>query len=107
MVLDLIRLTGTPCVNPAATLQRGFDRLSMRAEMQAIGLPLLPQDIVLGGALLDHTEVTTPTVLKVGNYHAGYGKALVATPDAWASKASSPRSRRRRTNPAARSPGRR
>ncbi len=84
VVLDLIRLTGTPCVNPAATLQRGFDRLSMRAEMQAIGMPMLPQEIVLGGALLDHTEPATPAVLKVGNYHAGYGKALVRTPENWA-----------------------
>ncbi|GGR71913.1 hypothetical protein GCM10008959_36870 [Deinococcus seoulensis] len=83
VVLDLIRLTRTPCVNPAATLQRGFDRLSMRAEMQAIGLPLLPQEIILGSTLLDHTEPTPPAVLKIGNYHAGYGKALITARSDW------------------------
>lgn len=42
-----IRLTGTPCVNPAATLQRGFGCLSMLAAMQAAELPLMPQSVGL------------------------------------------------------------
>lgn len=83
-VLDMIRLTGTPCVNPAATLQRGFDRLSMLAEMRRIGVPLLPQEIVLGGDMLERVSPVWPAVLKVGNYHAGYGKARVDSVEAWA-----------------------
>lgn len=82
-VLDLIRLTGTPCVNPAATLLRGFDRLSTLAEMQQIGLPLLPQDIVIGADMLERLSVQPPSVVKVGNYHAGYGKALAPDLMAW------------------------
>jgi len=83
-VLDLIRLTGTPCVNPAATLQRGFDRLSMLAEMRSIGLPLLPQSIVIGPDLLERLDPALPAVLKIGNYHAGYGKARVPNRETWA-----------------------
>ena len=83
-VLDLIRLAGIPCVNPARTLQLGFDRLSMQAEMKAIGIPQLEQTVVIGQRLLDRTTPSFPAVIKIGNYHAGYGKAHVDTLNGWA-----------------------
>ena len=33
-VLELIRLAGVPCVNPAAVLLRGYDRLGMLNELR-------------------------------------------------------------------------
>ncbi|WP_139806359.1 hypothetical protein [Deinococcus hopiensis] len=56
----------------------------MRAEMQAIGLPLLPQEIILGSDLLEHAEPALPNVLEVGTYHAGYGKAVITDHATWA-----------------------
>lgn len=82
-VLDMIRLSGVPCVNPAQTLQRGFDRLSMQAEMKSIGIPQLPQTIVLGQQILERITPELPLVLKVGNYHAGYGKVKAGTVEMW------------------------
>ncbi|MEZ0276867.1 MAG: hypothetical protein ACAH88_18300, partial [Roseimicrobium sp.] len=32
--LEMIRLTRTPCVNPASALLRGYDRLSMLVELK-------------------------------------------------------------------------
>ena len=83
-VLDLIRLAGVPCVNPARTLQLGFDRLSMQAEMKTIGIPQLEQTVVIGQHVLDRITPLLPAVVKIGNYHAGYGKARVDTLNGWA-----------------------
>ncbi len=83
-VLEMIRFSGIPCVNSASTLLRGFDRLAMHNEMKAAGLPLLPQQIAIGQSSLERTAPELPCVVKIGNHHAGYGKARAADPDAFA-----------------------
>jgi ribosomal protein S6--L-glutamate ligase len=83
-VLEMIRLAGVPCVNPAATLLRGYDRLSMLAELRATGLPLLPVTVALGERILDAMQPQMPAVVKIGNYHGGFGKARVADEAQWA-----------------------
>lgn len=82
-VLELIRLAQVPCVNPASTLLRGFDRLSMLNEMRAAGLPVIPFSAVVGEQTLDKIEPEIPSVIKIGNYHAGYGKARIANSEQW------------------------
>jgi len=74
-VLEIIRFTGLPSVNPAETLLRCFDRLSMYNEMKIAGLPLLPQQIAIGHRSVEKMNPNLPCVIKVGNFHAGYGKA--------------------------------
>src|SRR4051812_23331880 len=47
-VLELIRLAQIPCMNPASTLLRGFDRLSMLNEMRSAGLPVIRFSAMVG-----------------------------------------------------------
>ncbi len=82
-VLELIRLAGIPCVNPARTLLRGYDRLSMMAELKEAGLTVVPPVIGVGEHVLEGVEPGFPAVVKVGNFHGGAGKALVRDSEAW------------------------
>ena len=81
--LELIRLAGVPCVNPARTLLRGFDRLSMLAELREVGVPMLPFTTALGDQVLEAVEPQLPCVMKIGNWHGGIGKARLTSPEAW------------------------
>jgi ribosomal protein S6--L-glutamate ligase len=71
-------------VNPPAVLLRGYDRLSMLNELQEAGLPLLEMTAALGEGMLDRFEPDLPAVVKVGNYHGGYGKARPREAEEWA-----------------------
>jgi ribosomal protein S6--L-glutamate ligase len=82
-VLDLIRLAGVPCVNAAATLQRGFDKLSMHAEMAEAGLPVIRGQVAVGPRSLELIRPHVPCVLKVGNFHGGLGKARALDTEQW------------------------
>jgi ribosomal protein S6--L-glutamate ligase len=82
-VLELIRLAQIPCMNPAWTLLRGFDRLSMLNEMRDAGLPTIPFSAAIGEQVLDKFQSELPSVIKIGNYHAGYGKARIADASQW------------------------
>lgn len=82
-VLDLIRLSDVPCVNPAAALARCHDRLAMLAEMREAGLPVVPFNASLGDEMVRRIARPAPFVVKVGNHHGGYGKALVRSDAEW------------------------
>lgn len=82
-VLELIRLAGVPCTNSARTLLRGYDRLSMLAELQEAGLQVSPSTIAIGENALTKIEPVFPVVVKVGNFHGGYGKALARDSETW------------------------
>lgn len=81
--LEIIRLSGVPCVNPAEVLLRGFDRLSMLAELRAAGLPVVPFDVAVGDDMARRLGRKFPLVVKAGNHHAGLGKMRVCDPDSW------------------------
>jgi len=51
-VLEMIRLAGIPCLNPASTLLRNVHRLSMLAELREIGLPVVPFSAMVGSHIL-------------------------------------------------------
>ncbi len=82
-VLEMIRLAGIPCVNPAPALLRGYDRLSMLAELHEAGLPTPDFDVVVGEQMLSNVKPAFPAVVKIGNFHGGFGKALVRTEEQW------------------------
>jgi ribosomal protein S6--L-glutamate ligase len=82
-VLELIRMAGVPCVNSAQTLLRGFDRLSMLNEMHDAGLPVILFSALVGDQLLDKVQPELPAVIKIGNYHAGYGKVKAVDLAQW------------------------
>lgn len=78
-VLEMIRLSGIPCVNNAQSLLRGFDRISMMNEMIKIGIPQIKSIIATGVNALEEVQPQLPCIVKIGNYHAGYGKMKVDT----------------------------
>lgn len=82
-VLELIRLAQVPCVNSASVLLRGYDRLSMLNELHMAGLPLLPMTIGIGDHVLNRIQPPLPVVVKVGNFHGGFGKARPMDASAW------------------------
>ncbi len=81
--LEVIRLSGVPCVNSAAVLLRNFDRLGMLSSLREAGLPAPWFDAVSDTEVLERVAVEYPRVLKVGGLHGGFGKAKVDDPDAW------------------------
>lgn len=81
--LELIRLSGVPCVNPARVLGRGYERLSMLAELREAGVPTVPFSVALGEGVLEAMRPELPAVLKAGNFHGGRGKALARTREEW------------------------
>ena len=83
-VLEMIRLSSVPCVNSPESLLRGFDRLSMHNEMKRLGIPQIEQVITTGTNALKLLAPKLPCVMKIGNYHAGYGKMKVETAEQFA-----------------------
>jgi ribosomal protein S6--L-glutamate ligase len=79
----MIRFAGLPCVNPPSVLLRCYDRLSMYNEMKDAALPLLPQEICIGHRSLERAKPELPCVVKIGNFHAGYGKARATNKEAF------------------------
>jgi ribosomal protein S6--L-glutamate ligase len=81
--LDLIALSGVPCVNAATTLLRGYDRLSMLTTLKQCGLPVIAFNAATASTHVKNIEIDFPFVVKAGNYHGGFGKVLVDTPERW------------------------
>jgi ribosomal protein S6--L-glutamate ligase len=82
-VLNLIALSNIPCVNSAEVLQMGYDRLSMLLVLQKSDFPVIPFDVVTNNYHLKNLEREFPFVVKVGNYHGGFGKVLVENERSW------------------------
>ncbi len=81
--LNLIELAGIPCVNSAATLKVGFDRLSMLAAIKNQGLPVINFNVVTKSTHLKNIKMEFPFVVKAGNYHGGFGKVLIEDEKKW------------------------
>jgi ribosomal protein S6--L-glutamate ligase len=81
-VLELIRFARVPCLNSATVLLQGLERISMLTELHEIGLPVTPFTAAIG-PLMGQIQPTLPAVIKIGNYHAGYGKMLLSTLEQW------------------------
>lgn len=81
--LNLIDLAGIPCVNSPKTLKIGFDRLSMLGMMKKLGLPIIDFNVVTKSTNLNNIKMAFPFVVKVGNYHGGFGKVLVEDEKKW------------------------
>lgn len=81
--LNLIDLSGVPCVNSAKTLKTGYDRLSMLSAIKSLGLPVIDFNVVTKSTHLKNIKIDFPFVVKAGNYHGGYGKVLVENEQKW------------------------
>ncbi|HRG90014.1 MAG TPA: ATP-grasp domain-containing protein [Chitinophagales bacterium] len=81
--LDLIQLSGVPCVNAANVLAKGYDRLTMLGVLKECGLPVIPFNAVSTSRQINNIQIPFPFVVKAGNYHGGFGKVLVDSEQKW------------------------
>lgn len=82
-ILDIITLSGVPCVNSAEVLLQGFDRLSMLQVMRNCDLPVIDFNVATSAIQLKNIQINFPFVVKAGNYHGGFGKVLVEDEAKW------------------------
>ncbi|MEZ4849258.1 MAG: hypothetical protein R3B93_11720 [Bacteroidia bacterium] len=81
--LNIIDLAGVPCVNSANTLKIGYDRLSMLSRIKNSQLPCISFNVATNSHHLKNIEIPYPFVVKAGNYHGGFGKALIENEHKW------------------------
>lgn len=82
-ILELIRFAGVPCVNPATVLLRDLHRLTMLNDLREAGLPVVPFTGVVGTTLMHQLPPQVPSVIKIGNHHAGNGKMRLNALEQW------------------------
>lgn len=83
-LLSLIRASGVRCLNSAGTLFNYSDRISMHRALVDAGMPIVPSAFFFGSSGYGYFhEPTFPCVLKVGNWHMGYGKMKVLSKTSW------------------------
>lgn len=83
-LLGLIRASGVRCLNQADTLFNCSDRISMHRVLVNAGMPVVPSAFFFGSSGYGYFyEPNFPCVLKVGNWHMGYGKMKVLSKTAW------------------------
>ena len=83
-LLGMIEASGVPCINSARGLRLFSDRISMHALLAHAGLPVVSSAFFLGKSGYGYYhEPDLPCVLKVGNWHMGYGKIKVDSKQQW------------------------
>jgi ribosomal protein S6--L-glutamate ligase len=86
--LSLIRASTVPCINSAQTVLRACNRISLAAELKNGGLPVISAYYFLGSSGIGYFHSPTlPCVVKIGNWHMGYGKIKASTQEVWADAA--------------------
>jgi ribosomal protein S6--L-glutamate ligase len=83
-LLCMICSADTHCINSTQSIRLYGDRISLHAEMFRRGLPVLPCYYYYGinGYNYFH-KPNYPCVIKMGNWHMGFGKMLVRTKESW------------------------
>jgi len=83
-ILHMIAASQVACVNPAISLLIGSDRIASHHILRKAGLPVIPSNFIFGvNAYSYFFEPELPAVLKVGNWHMGFGKAKAESTAAW------------------------
>jgi ribosomal protein S6--L-glutamate ligase len=82
-ILELIRFSGVPCVNSPTVMLDDFNRWSMLNRLKELKIPIVPFTAVVGSLLANQMKLEIPSVIKVGSYHAGYGKMRITSLEQW------------------------
>jgi ribosomal protein S6--L-glutamate ligase len=82
-LLQMIDYSGVPSINAAQSVLAYGGRLAGMVALKRGGLEIQEQIIAVGSDALSYTVPKFPAVLKVGNAHMGYGKALVKDEESW------------------------
>lgn len=83
VILELIRFSGVPCINHPKVMLEDLNRWTMLNNLKELSLPVVPFTGVVGSLLAPQLSPKLPAVIKVGSYHAGYGKMRLETIDQW------------------------
>ncbi len=84
-LLSMIKYSDTPCINTVDCMIHYGSRLSGLTALANFGLPILDGSYFLGRRGLSYEPAPClPAVLKIGNWHQGFGKARAMSPDVWA-----------------------
>lgn len=79
-LLSFLKSSSTPCINSANIILAYGDRLSMHTGIKRLGYPIIEADFFCGANSYSYFfEPNLPCVLKVGNWHMGYGKMKCTT----------------------------
>ena len=82
--LSLVAASSATCVNPADSLHLYGTRLSGHAALRKGGLPVIESCSLFGSNAISYFYTPDfPAVLKVGDWHMGYGKCRANDREAW------------------------
>lgn len=82
-ILELVRFSGVPCVNSAAVMLEHLNRWTMLNRLKSLDIPVVPFDAAVGALVAPDLAPDFPTVIKIGSYHAGYGKMRLSSLEQW------------------------
>jgi ribosomal protein S6--L-glutamate ligase len=82
-LLEIINVSNLPCINSPNALLNFGSNIAMYNALLRFGLPIIKKDISYGISSLDFYAPTFPCVLKIGDYHMGYAKALARNKETW------------------------
>lgn len=82
--LSLVAASSATCLNPPDSLLRYGTRVLNYGALRKGGLPVITSCPLLGANAISYFYTPDfPAVLKVGDWHMGYGKCRVADAEAW------------------------
>ncbi|HPF02238.1 MAG TPA: hypothetical protein PLV06_06160 [Bacteroidales bacterium] len=83
-LLEIISLSEVKCINPVESILHHGSNISMYNALCKFGINVLKKGAYLiGSSSLDFIDPIFPIVIKTGNYHMGYGKALAKDAETW------------------------
>ena len=82
-LLEIIKTSNLPCINSSSILLNFGSNIAMYDALLRFGMPVIRRDISFGKSILDYYAPTFPCVLKLGDYHMGYGKVLAREKETW------------------------
>lgn len=83
-LLSFLKSSSAPCINSAELILNYGDRISMHTGLKRLGYPVVEADFLFGANSYSYFyEPSLPCVLKVGNWHMGYGKMKCTTKENW------------------------
>lgn len=82
-VLELIRYSQVPCVNAAGVMLDDLNRWSMLNRLKSLDIPIVPFMAAVGPLIANDMKPELPAIIKIGSYHAGYGKMQINSAEQW------------------------
>lgn len=76
-LLELMQVSEVRCINNPLSILRYSSKLVCLDELRKLGVSVINQGLFLGRYAMHITDIDLPCVVKIGDYHGGFGKALV------------------------------